>query len=123
MGDVRRTYLLSPARRPGSPLLIVLHGLGTSGKDMERFTGLAARGPAAGFATVFPDGWKQMWDGERRHPLRQHIDDAGFLVALVDRLVTQGVAHSGPAFLAGISDGALFAEYLARHAVSRGRRG
>jgi polyhydroxybutyrate depolymerase len=117
VGGVRRTYLLAAADQPKAPLLIVLHGLGTTGKDMERFSGLAGRGPAAGFATVFPNGWKQMWDGERRILGRQCIDDAGFMVALVQRLASEGVVREGPVFLAGLSNGAFFAEHLARHAV------
>jgi poly(3-hydroxybutyrate) depolymerase len=59
---VWRGYRL--ARRPtgsSGTLLVVLHGSGTSGKDMATvFTGQAARGPAAGVTTVFPDGWGAM---------------------------------------------------------------
>jgi polyhydroxybutyrate depolymerase len=117
VGGMSRSYMLVHGPEPESPLLIVLHGLGTSGKDMVTFTGLARRGPAAGFATVFSDGWKQMWDGERRVPDRQHVDDPGFMVALVERLVAARVARQGPVFVAGISNGALFAEHLARHAL------
>jgi polyhydroxybutyrate depolymerase len=117
VAGVERTYLLAPASQSEAPLLVVLHGLGTSGKDMERFSGLASRGPAGGLATVFPDGWKQMWDGERMVPGRQHIDDPAFILALVEALVSEGVAKEGPVFLAGLSNGAFFAEYLARHAV------
>ncbi len=117
VGGVTRTYLLSPAPRPDAPLLVVLHGLGITGADVDRFSGLAHRGPGAGFATVFPDGWMQMWDGQRRSPRRRHIDDAAFMVALVGRLVAEGTCRAGPVSLAGVSNGAFFAEHLARHAV------
>jgi polyhydroxybutyrate depolymerase len=117
VGGVARTYLVAPAPGPGAPLLVALHGLGITGADVDRFSGLSDRAPAAGFATVFPDGWMQMWDGDRRYPRRRHIDDAAFMVALVDRLVAEGVCRPGPVSLAGVSNGAFFAERLARYAV------
>ena len=52
---MRRTYWLARSSPEAAPLLVVLHGLGMDGHDMAAFTGLAERGPRAGFATVFPD--------------------------------------------------------------------
>jgi poly(3-hydroxybutyrate) depolymerase len=62
VAGVRRTYWL--ARDPGAqaPLLMMLPGSGTTGKDIATiFTGLATRGPAAGVTVVFPNGWGDVW--------------------------------------------------------------
>lgn len=122
VAGVRRTYWLAraprrPGREPGAPLLIVLHGAGMDGRSMARFTGLARRGAAAGVTTVFPDGWKGLW-----HPLRPPdrepgLDDARFLAELSNHLEGLGAAWSWPVFLAGISNGAWFAEHVARHSL------
>jgi poly(3-hydroxybutyrate) depolymerase len=119
VGGVERTFQMAapPSRQP-APLLVVLHGLGMTGSHMAVWTGLASRGPEAGFATVFPDGWKEMWDGHGRGR-SDGIDDAAFIDALVDRLVFEGVAREGMLVLAGMSNGASFAERLARHGLVR----
>ena len=129
IAGVRRTYWLARARvtpsasAPGSgdpgypPLLIVLHGSGMSGHAMARFTGLAARGPAAGITTVFPDGWKEAWHPARPPESEPDLDDVLFLATLSAHLEAIGVAQAWPVFLAGVSNGALFAEHVARHGL------
>ena len=121
VAGVRRSYWLARApRRPGQatpPLLVALHGPGMDGQGMAWFTGLAKRGPAAGITTVFPDGWKGAW-----HPLRApsgepDLDDARFLAELATHLEGLGAARSWPVFLAGISQGARYAEHVARNGL------
>jgi len=115
---VERSYWMLPAAEQAAPLLLVLHGSGLNGPTMAAWTGLAERGTAAGFATVFPDGWNEIWDdvGLGR---TDGIDDGAFIVALIARLVSDGVAQEQVLFLAGLSNGAFFAERLARHGVVR----
>jgi polyhydroxybutyrate depolymerase len=122
VAGLRRTYWLARAPRQRgqvlrTPLLIVLHGSGMNGGNMARFTGLAERGPAAGITTVFPDGWKGSWHTARPPDAAPDLDDALFLAELSSRLEADGAARSWPVFLAGISNGARFAEHLARHAL------
>ena len=94
------------------PLLMVLHGSGTNGKDVATlFTGLATRGPAAGVTAVFPDGWQGVWHIARPPRGAPALDDAGFLAALARS------ARATPVVLAGISNGAGFAEHVARHGL------
>jgi polyhydroxybutyrate depolymerase len=113
VAGVRRGYWL--ARGPGGlsgTLLVVLHGSGTSGKDVAAiFTGLARRGPAAGVTTAFPDGWRGVWHIARPPKGEPALDDAAFLEALVGHLSGTSV------FLAGSSNGAGFAEHVARHGL------
>jgi polyhydroxybutyrate depolymerase len=98
-------------------LLIALHGSGTDGRAMAWFTGLARRGPAAGITTVFPDGWKGAWHPARAPGRRPDLDDARFLAELTTHLEVIGAARSWPVFLAGVSQGARYAEHVARHGL------
>lgn len=123
MDGIPRTYWLARApRRPGqrgacAPLLIVLHGSGMDGQSMARFTGLAGRGPAAGITTVFPDGWKGFWHTARPPDREPGLDDALFLARLSSHMEALGAARSWPVLLAGISNGARFAEHVTRHGL------
>ena len=118
---MRRSYWLARApRRPGQappPLLIVLHGSGMDGRGMAWFTGLAKRGPDAGITTVFPDGWKGGWHQARPPAREPELDDARFLAELAGHLEGLGAARSWPVFLAGISQGARYAEHVARNGL------
>ncbi len=121
VAGVRRSYWLARApRQPGQappPLLIALHGSGMDGRGMAWFTGLAQRGPAVGVSTVFPDGWKGAWHPARPPAGEPDLDDALFLRELAIHLEGLGAASSWPVFLAGISQGARYAEHVARHGL------
>ena len=121
VAGVRRSYWLarSPRRHGQStpPLLIALHGSGMDGHAMARFTGLARRGPVAGITTVFPDGWKGAWHPARSPSRQPGLDDARFLAELAAYLEAIGAARSWPVFLTGISQGARYAEHVARHGL------
>jgi polyhydroxybutyrate depolymerase len=121
VAGVRRSYWLARSRRRNGqsapPLLIALHGSGMDGHAMAQFTGLARRGPAAGITTVFPDGWKGAWHLARSPSRRPDLDDARFLAELSAYLEAIGAARSWPVFLTGISQGARYAEHVARHGL------
>ncbi|MGH3259227.1 MAG: alpha/beta hydrolase family esterase [Streptosporangiaceae bacterium] len=124
IAGVRRSYWLARAAgepRPGgpAPLLMVLHGSGTTGQDVATtLTSLAARGPAAGLTVVFPDGWEGVWHIARAPGGEPALDDAAFLVDLA-RHLQPGDADgpTRPVFLAGLSNGGGFAEHVARHGL------
>jgi poly(3-hydroxybutyrate) depolymerase len=112
VAGVRRGYWLARAPEARGPLLVMLHGSGTSGKKAaEMFTGLAARAPAAGVTAVFPDGWRGVWHIARPPAEVPDLDDVAFLAALADQL------SGPPVVLAGLSNGAGFAEHVARHGL------
>jgi polyhydroxybutyrate depolymerase len=118
INGIPRTYSVAPGPHPYAPLLLVLHGAGGTGTGMAALTDFHRRGPAAGYAMAFPDGWRNVWNDSRNAPRLAHregIDDVAFLNALVARLVTERVTVPGPIFAAGMSNGALLAEHLARH--------
>jgi len=109
---VRRGYWLARGPAGPGPLLVVLHGSGTTGKDVATtFTGLGTRAPAAGVTVVFPDGWHGVWHIARPPPGEPVLDDTAFLVSLVRHL------SGTPVFLAGMSNGGGFAEHVARHGL------
>ena len=87
------------------------------GRAMARFTGLARRGPAAGITVVFPDGWKGGWHPARPPSAEPDLDDTRFLAELAAHLEGAGAARSWPVFLAGVSQGARYAEHVARHGL------
>src|ERR1700744_47116 len=121
VAGVRRSYWLARApRQPGQGpprLMIALHGSGMDGRGMAWLTGLARRGPAAGITTVFPDGWKGAWHPTRPPAHESDLDDARFLTELASHLEGLGAARSWPVFLAGISQGARYAEHVARNGL------
>jgi polyhydroxybutyrate depolymerase len=104
----------------GAPLLIVLHGAGGQGPGMASLTGLHHRGPAAGFVTIFPDGLGRVWNdarGVQSLKRREGVDDVGFFQALLARLASEGRARGEAVYLAGISNGGLMSEHVARHGL------
>jgi polyhydroxybutyrate depolymerase len=121
VAGLRRSFWLARSPRqsgqPAPPLLIALHGSGMDGRGMAWFTGLAKRGPDAGITTVFPDGWKGAWHPVRAPAAQPGLDDARFLAELATHLEGLGAASSWPVFLAGISQGARYAEHVARHGL------
>jgi len=121
VAGVRRSYWLARAPRlPGQaapPLIIALHGSGTDGRGMAWFTGLAKRGAAAGVTTVFPNGWREAWHPARPPDGQPHLDDARFLLELTTHLEGLGAASSWPILLTGLSQGARYAEHVARHGL------
>jgi polyhydroxybutyrate depolymerase len=84
---------------------------------MAWLTGLGTRGPAAGFTAVFPDGWQGVWHPGQPPPAEPDLDDATFLQNLSYELEAHGFARSWPLYLAGVSNGAFYAEHLARHGL------
>lgn len=117
---IERTFAVARGAPPSAPLLLVLHGMGLNGTVMAEWTGLARRGPAAGFATVFPEGLHEMWD-DTGFGRADGIDDPGFIGVLIETLTGEGMVRGDHTILVGLSNGATFAEYLARHGVVKAR--
>ncbi len=120
VGGLERTYSIVPGPSPSAPLLVVLHGAGGTGLGMAALTGLAVRGPAAGCAVVFPDGWARVWSAQEDAPRlarRAGVDDIAFLQALSEHLQRTQVGDPARTYAIGISNGGFLAEHLARHGL------
>ncbi|MDF1849612.1 MAG: PHB depolymerase family esterase [Verrucomicrobiales bacterium] len=122
-----RTYRLHLP--PGStsdsplPLIVALHGATMNGKQMEGLTKLTrlsnqTREFAVAYPSADPKGNAGIWDFlSPRIPTAQPSDsritsgrdDLGFLSALMESLVAEGVANPKRIYLTGMSNGAFLA--------------
>lgn len=108
VGGVTRTY---QARLPGgdtpAPMVIALHGKGSSAAEMASTTALTEAVAEQGMGVAYPDGLHGGW-GDHREPTRLRPDpdaDVEFLLALADRLVGEHGADPDRIYLAGMSNG------------------
>jgi len=107
-----RDYILrlpQDVERP--PLIVVLHGGGGRGRQIDHHTGLTQLGLAQGFALVYPDGVDRQWNDGRGDPNSedhaQSVDDVGFLAALVADLAARGLVDPARVFVMGVSNGGM----------------
>jgi len=114
---IERTYhLYIPSTYNGKksvPLLIVLHGGGGTGKDMEEKTTLRGFDKLAeeNFIVVYPDAVENHWNDGRNDPYaysQQHnINDAGFISALIDHLKEEYNIDDTRIYVTGMSNGGM----------------
>lgn len=102
IAGVHRTYrLVAPAASGPVPLVVALHGNQQSGCDLARYTRWEEVARANGFAIVFPDAIDRRW--ALLPPAV--LNDIAFVSALVDKLVTDGVADPARVYVTGLSGG------------------
>lgn len=108
---MERAYLLyvpEGAPRP-MPLVMVLHG-GGGRVEMMRQTGFEPLAAKGGFAVVYPKGFGGWADGRNTAFIRGRVndaDDSGFLRALLEKVVADGVADPNKLFVTGASNGGM----------------
>ncbi|HEX6539477.1 MAG TPA: PHB depolymerase family esterase [Candidatus Dormibacteraeota bacterium] len=111
----QRTYRVY---RPGTvdphtpaPLVLILHGNGSTGDEMVQTTEFDNNADADGFIAVYPDGVERSWNGgfccEPAPTLG--IDDIAFLNALIPQLERSFAIDSRRVFVTGFSSGAIMA--------------
>jgi len=107
-----RLYVPKSSRNEPLPLVVALHGAMSNGAQTERLTGFDKLADEKGFAVLYPDGLERVW---RYNELldRKGVDDLGFIVALVDKLVKDKVADPKRVYATGISNGAYLSNMLA----------
>ncbi|MCA9915505.1 MAG: hypothetical protein KC496_19260, partial [Anaerolineae bacterium] len=94
------------------PVVIVLHGAGGNGLDMQTGTRMDELGAEFQYISVFPDGVDRGWNFLDEDQMAQgdsYTDDVGFLNALIDQLQADYNVDAGRVFLVGFSNGALLA--------------
>ncbi len=118
-GGIKRTYRIhAPPSYDGTkpvPLLLVFHGLGGSGREMEVATGFNELSDRRGFLVVYPDGYEASWaDGSGATPAgRVGVDDVGFVSALIYKLGNELRIDLNRVYATGYSNGGMFVQRLA----------
>lgn len=119
-GGLQRTYLVHlPAGYVKNhlwPLVIILHGGGGEGKNMDALTGFNAESDSEGFVAVYPDAVGRNWNDGRGDPniksQATDIDDVSFISALIDRLEDDLSINKKMIYITGISNGAIMCHRL-----------
>lgn len=119
MGSLRRSYLVPPVVFPqggAKALLFVLHGGGGSGRVVERL-GFSALADREGFVVVYLDAVNGNWnDGRNAQSIRaqrEHVDDVGFVAALIATLTKEFDIDPRRVYSTGISNGGFMSHRLA----------
>lgn len=119
---IERSYILSdpnPQARTKRPLVLVLHGGGRAdGADMQKRLDWSGMGAREGFVAVFPNGVDAQWNDGRGVSFRKnrdntHVDDVGYISALIDRLVADNNIDAKRVYLTGASNGGMMSFRLA----------
>ncbi len=128
-GGLNRTFIvhIPPlARAAGEkiPTVIMLHGAGGSGSNAISQTGWNRTADADGFLVVYPDAEPldpaepasflrnpRLWNDGRKKPDfgTRHVDDVGFIAALIDYLEKNYAADPERIYVTGFSNGSAMA--------------
>jgi polyhydroxybutyrate depolymerase len=123
--NIRHYIEYVPADLPaGAPLVIVLHGRLMTGNMMREMTGYEFDQAAdrEHFAVLYPDGYRRSWydcrkDREETARL-EHVDDPGFVRALIARENSDLKIDARKVFIVGFSNGGHMAMDLAEQSPS-----
>ncbi len=113
--DLHLPSSLAPHPRP---LVVALHGLGQPVESLHAWLPLIPVADREGFAVAYPkalDGRWGYWPGARVFVPGQdanEVDDTGFIAAMVQSLVAEGIADPARTYVTGVSRGALMAYTL-----------
>ncbi|MBA3723385.1 MAG: hypothetical protein H0W89_00630 [Candidatus Levybacteria bacterium] len=105
------------------PLVVMLHGYSDSPRLMELYSGMSRKADKEKFIVVYPKGLSDTHD---RHlswsagfccgaAARAHSDDVAFIDQLLDEVSTQYAVDTKKVYIAGFSNGAMFAHLLGTH--------
>ena len=108
-----------PDEKPWSnlPLVIALHGAGSSADEIEPAFGFNPIADSARFAIVYPNGYGGRWNVGG--PSEDGVDDVGFVGMLIDTLARRYPVDRKRVFVTGFSNGGFMAYRLARELSDR----
>ncbi len=118
---ISREYLVHlPARGDSGkprPLVFVLHGGTQSPESAERMSGMSERADREGFIAVYPRGTGKLptWNSGNccAQAMQNHVNDVGFLRALIERLAEDHRIDPHRIYATGISNGAMMSYRVA----------
>jgi len=105
---IDRRFVLHVPRgaAPGPrPLVVVLHGSHQPPQELREWLPMEPIADREGFVVAYPDAIDGRWNYGAQPD--EKIDDLGFIDALLERLVSDGIADPARIYVAGISRGAL----------------
>jgi polyhydroxybutyrate depolymerase len=111
-GRTRHFEAFVPSDTPGLPLVIALHGRGSTGRQMERFTHLDDIAAREQFVVVYPDAIDHHWNDSRAGQ-DTGVDDVAFIASLIDEMAARHHIDRSRVFVTGISNGAMMSYTLA----------
>ena len=122
-GGIDRSYRLmgSLSAETPPPLVVALHGGLQSVEALIRMSNLDVETQRSGFAVVYPVGVERTWNAGRCCGAAKQlgVDDVGFVIAVVDRLIAAGQADAARIYATGISNGGMLAYRLATEHAER----
>lgn len=125
-GRDRRALLHVPTSAPaGEPLslVFVFHGGSGTAENTLELTHFHEVADREGFLVVFPQGVGNSWnDGRITQESQAHraqVDDLAFMDALLAELMKKHRADPRRVFVTGISNGGMFAHYLAANRAEK----
>ena len=109
-----------------APLLVLLHGYGSSGAELESFFSAASLADSKGVFVAIPDGTKdgagkRFWNATDAccNFGNAKVDDVAYLVALLDDVAARHAIDPKRVFLVGHSNGGYFAHRAACERAER----
>jgi polyhydroxybutyrate depolymerase len=121
-GGIKRSFHLyvPPAYDPAVPipLVLMLHGHGTTGRNMEVLTHVSSVAEAAGFIIAYPDGINKGWN-DGRPAFDNGIDDVRFISDLISLLESQYDIDPTRIYATGMSQGGFMCYRLACEMAGR----
>lgn len=102
----RPTGLLIP-----SPLVVVLHGAGGTGRQLQKSLGWDARAQSGHFTVAYPNGVGRNWNagGCCGQAARSGINDVGFIERVVNDVAMRTPIDRQRVFVTGMSNGGMMA--------------
>jgi polyhydroxybutyrate depolymerase len=120
VGQHERSYALyvpaSLDEHAPAAMVIAFHGGMGKGGNMAELSRFAALADRDGFLVAYPDGLRGHWHDGRTMPrgmLAEGVDDVEFMAALLDDAAKFHKLDPHCIYAAGISNGGIFAHYLA----------
>ena len=108
------------------PLVLVLHGGGQSPESAEWMSGMSAKADAEGFIAVYPSGTSAhghapTWNSGAccAYAMANHVNDVGYLRALINQLQLDYAIDPKRIFSTGISNGGMMSYRLACEAADK----
>ena len=118
-GELRSYWAYIPAGLEAGkpvPALMLLHGSAGNGEDMRTVTqhGFEKLADREKILVVYPNALERRWN-----EYGIGVDDAGFLLALIDKLAQELPVDRSRVYIAGISSGGMMAQRMACEKADR----